>query len=388
MLITVTTLILAGGTFFIGWRLVGTSNLSPPWKPFFWFLVMLPVFFPSVLFALKALHMEAWFDRLLALSFLVTGFFSFLLVFAIFRDALLVGFNMIASVTGKMAFAGKETIFAGQTGSFRYLFRISNGLIVVTSALLFGIGVFQAFRTPQIKPVTILIDDLPAGLDGFRIVQLSDIHLDVMTGQNALEKIVHQVNEIHPDMTVITGDLVDGSVKKLGHDAQVLKNIKSPVCFVNGNHEYYFGAKAWDQFLETIGITVLDNEKTIIEKDGARLMIAGIPDISMIRRRVGGRTFSFPEANGADFYILLSHQPGAAFKAAEMGYDLQLSGHTHGGQFFPWNLLIKYVQPFSKGLYHYKGMWIYTSQGTGFWGPPVRLGPVQEITVLTIRRNG
>ena len=385
MLILISTLILAGGSFYIAWRLVGPfAGLSAGYR-IVWLMVMSPALYPTLLLILKINRMEIWFDRLLAFSFIITGWFSFLLVLALGRDGILIFTRMVTVLAGKIipACGVGGSSWAGVTAGWQ---AASNMWIWCLSLLLLGIGMVQAFREPSIKTIPIKIDALPQALNGFRIVQLSDIHLDVMTRAATLEKIVNGVNRIQPDITVITGDLVDGSVKKRGEDARVLSRITSPIYFVNGNHEYYFGAEAWNRYLTSLGIVVLNSESKIVRVKDARLMIAGIPDLSVAGRFNGPSVVKLPEPGGVDVSLLLSHQPAAAFMAAEMGYDLQLSGHTHGGQFFPWNMMIRYVQPFSKGLYRYKGMWIYTSQGTGFWGPPIRLGAPQEITLITLTR--
>jgi predicted MPP superfamily phosphohydrolase len=383
MLILIPTLVIAGGVSIIAWRVVLASALPPFWNRLLLGIVIAPIFFPALLFVLKYVDQELWFDRLLALSFMVTGFFSFLLVFALFRDALHGGFVLLLRVSESLA-SGSGTL-PGQISfvSEKVFSPLANTFILLLSFGLFAAGLSQALSFPRIKQVTIPVAGLHPALHGFKIVQLSDIHLDVMTNGRVLEKIVQKVNEIGPDMTAITGDLVDGSVRKRGADAKILERIASPVFFVNGNHEYYFNAPLWNRFLSSIGVTVLNGDTRTIKKGAARIVVGGISDLRMAGRL--NREASIPKVQGADFHLLLSHRPGAAFEASRMGYDLQLSGHTHGGQFFPWTLFIQLVEPFAKGINRHNGMWIYTSLGTGFWGPPVRLFAPQEITVLTLQ---
>jgi len=168
--------------------------------------------------------------------------------------------------------------------------------------------------------------------------------------------------------------------------------LAAPAFFVTGNHEHYWGAEAWAGALTTAGVTVLHGDHRLVAHGRATVVIAGVDDPA----RGGGNEppattrpdTALAGTPAADFYLLLAHRPAVGYAAAAAGVDLQLSGHTHGGQFFPWNLLINRIMPFSPGLHRHLDTWIYTSRGTGFWGPPVRLGAPAEITLLTLRRAG
>jgi predicted MPP superfamily phosphohydrolase len=197
------------------------------------------------------------------------------------------------------------------------------------------------------------------------------------------------VNRLDADVVALTGDLVDGSVQRLSGDVEPLAGIRARYgrFFVTGNHEYYSGAQSWIRKINHLGYTVLNNEHHIIGHRGRKILLAGVPDPQAGRfddaqRSDPGKAIS--EAPPVDLKILLAHQPQSIFAAAKVGFDLQISGHTHGGQFFPWNLAIHLFQPYVAGLHLHEKTWIYVSRGTGYWGPPVRLGSPSEITLLRL----
>ncbi len=270
----------------------------------------------------------------------------------------------------------------------QFLARLLGGAAGLGGIMLAGIGLREATRQVAIKPVSIVLPRLPAAFANFRIVQLTDIHVGPTIGRNFIESLVTRTNALQPDLIAITGDLVDGSVAELGRLVAPLGQLRARhgVYFVTGNHEYYSGADAWVAYLRELGITVLRNERVTLERDGECLDIAGVDDPS-------GHNFA---GHGADLpaalagrepgrpVVLLAHQPRAANEAAELDVDLQLSGHTHGGQIFPFNLLVKLQQPFVAGLHRLRNLSIYVSTGTGYWGPPMRLGIPAEISDITL----
>jgi predicted MPP superfamily phosphohydrolase len=184
--------------------------------------------------------------------------------------------------------------------------------------------------------------------------------------------------------------MIDGSVADLGDQVKELLNVKTPhgTYFCTGNHEYYSGALNWCGFLESQGVHVLNNQNRIIEVPGGKIMMAGVTDlhgarfIESHRCQPGLACENAPD--DVDVKILLAHQPKVAFLTERGQYDLQLSGHTHGGQYFPYNFLIHLVQKYVAGMYRHEDMWVYVNRGTTFWGPPMRLGPEQEITLLKL----
>jgi predicted MPP superfamily phosphohydrolase len=198
------------------------------------------------------------------------------------------------------------------------------------------------------------------------------------------------VNRLEPDLVAITGDLVDGSVPELRSHVAPLARLSSKhgSFFVTGNHEYYSGVLPWLVELKRLGIKVLHNEHVVIERGGAQLVLAGVPDYNAGHFDESHRSdpqqalAGAPQNAGAR--VLLAHQPRSAPAAAEAGFDLQLSGHTHGGQFLPWNFFVRFQQPFTAGLHRLGRMWVYVSRGTGYWGPPKRFGAPSEITELVL----
>jgi uncharacterized protein len=191
----------------------------------------------------------------------------------------------------------------------------------------------------------------------------------------------------------ITGDLVDGSVKELARHVAPLADLKSRhgSFFVTGNHEYYSGVHGWVEELQRLGLRVLHNEHVVLRHQGAELVLAGVPDHT--GHHFDAQHRSDPEAalRGAPPgvpRVLLAHQPRTAPAAAAAGFDLQLSGHTHGGQFLPWSLFVPLQQPYTAGLHRLGRLWIYVSRGTGYWGPPKRIGAPSEIAELRLSSSG
>ncbi|MDH4261796.1 MAG: metallophosphoesterase [Spirochaetia bacterium] len=281
----------------------------------------------------------------------------------------------------------------------------SNYAVLGFSTLVVGLGAYQARKPPRVYESKIPIAGLPDHFDGFKIVQISDIHLGLLIDGKYLSEVVRHVNELKPDLVAITGDLVDGTVSQLRSQAAVLKDISSVhgSYFVTGNHEYYSGVEDWLVEIEKLGVKVLMNDHDIIRKafsknemrsqkqDKKNLIIAGVPD-----HRAGPNAGHLYEplkaiqgANLNDIKILLAHQPTDIDLALDAGYHLQLSGHTHGGQFFPYNMAVPLFFRYNAGLYQHAGqngnhMMVYVNRGTGYWGPPLRTGVPSEISLLTL----
>ena len=264
------------------------------------------------------------------------------------------------------------------------------------------VGFFNARRTAPVKRVDVPIKGLPAAFHGFTIAQLSDLHVGPTIRRGYIQRIVDRVNKLEADAIAITGDLVDGTVAALQQHIAPLAGLQARhgTFVVTGNHEYYAGAHAWIDELRRLGLKVLMNEHVLLgasgsgaaqndeEMDNATLVLAGVTDFHAAH--FDAAHASSPEAalagapSGATTRVLLAHQPRSAPAAAAAGFQLQLSGHTHGGQFFPWNLFVPLQQPFTAGLHALGDMWVYTSRGTGYWGPPKRFGAPSEITLVRL----
>jgi predicted MPP superfamily phosphohydrolase len=239
-----------------------------------------------------------------------------------------------------------------------------------------------------VKEVRVRLDRLPRALDGTTIVQLSDVHVGPTIGRPFIEYVVSRVNALAPDLVAITGDLVDGSVAALGNKVAPLADLRSKygTYFVTGNHEYYSGTESWVQELTRLGIRVLRNERVSIgQSQGESFDLAGVDDLES--RRFGGGADLARALAGRDEskeLVLLAHQPRVAFQAEKHGVGLQLSGHTHGGQIWPWSYFVYLQQPIVKGLERIGKTLVYVSCGTGYWGPPMRLGAPAEITRIVL----
>ncbi|MCQ4314232.1 metallophosphoesterase [Pseudomonas stutzeri] len=273
-------------------------------------------------------------------------------------------------------------------------FTQGSALSVIAAVLAVTLfGVLNARRTARVIERDIAMRNLPVALDGFSVVQLSDIHVGPTIKQGYIDAIVKRVNELSPDLIVITGDLVDGSVADLADDIAPLAQLRARhgVYVVTGNHEYYSGADSWIAEFERLDMRVLLNRHELLEHAGAQLVLAGIADYSAELFRPNHKSDPVAAFAGAPVdvpRILLAHQPRSAKAALEVGCDLQLSGHTHGGQFWPWMHFVRWQQPWVAGLQRVGEMQIYISRGTGYWGPPLRFGAPSEITRIRLVSAG
>ncbi|MGW2155407.1 metallophosphoesterase [Nonomuraea sp. NPDC001699] len=253
-----------------------------------------------------------------------------------------------------------------------------------------GYGVSRALGDPVLEPVRVTLPKLDPRLNGLRFAVVSDIHLGPLTGIGHTERIVRMINGLRPDVVAIVGDLVDGSVAQLGALARPLKSLESRygAYFVTGNHEYYTqnGPQEWVEELDQLGVRSLRNERVEITHQGAVLDLAGVNDLNGEATGDGpdfGKALGGREPGRST--VLLAHQPVQVEQAAGFGVDLQLSGHTHGGQIMPFNLVVGLQQPVVSGLATIDGVQVYVTRGAGFWGPPVRVGAPPEITMLELR---
>ena len=272
----------------------------------------------------------------------------------------------------------------------RRLFLARTGAVAagVAAVGLTGVGVASALGPPRVLRVPVRLPRLDAAFNGFRIAVVSDIHLGPLLGRAHTERIVRMINEAEPDLVAVVGDLVDGTVEELGAAAEPLQDLqpREGVFFVTGNHEYFVGDTAsWMRELERFGLNVLRNENTRIRRRGAAFDLAGVNDIAGESRSDPpdfDRALAGVSPGGPT--ILLAHQPVQVTEAASRGVDLQLSGHTHGGQMWPFHYVVDLAQPSLAGLSQVQNTQLYVTRGAGFWGPPVRVGAPPDISLLTI----
>ncbi len=275
----------------------------------------------------------------------------------------------------------------------RRLFLARAGAVAAgaASVSLVGAGVANAIGPPDLLRVPVRLRRLDPTFNGFRIAVVSDIHLGPLAGRAHTERIVRMINETEPDLVAIVGDLVDGTVEQLGSAAEPLRDLESRegAFFVTGNHEYFVeDPSAWLRELERLDVQPLRNENTVIRRGSAAFDLAGVNDVAGeersdppdFDRALAGTVSSRPT-------ILLAHQPVQVQEAAVRGVDLQLSGHTHGGQMWPFHYIVRAVQPSLAGLSTVENTQLYVTRGAGFWGPPLRIGARPDVTVLSLERQ-
>jgi uncharacterized protein len=300
-----------------------------------------------------------------ALSFLCMGWLSFLLVLTVGRDVLLLA-------TAALPLAATHT------------------LLVEAGAAWVPMAALAALRCPYVRRVDIPVEGLAPDLDGLRIVQISDLHVGPTMRLAYVKRVVDMTKELAPDLIALTGDIVDGAVPRLAPHVAPLEALASGdrAFFVLGNHDYYSSAAPWTAHFEAMGFRVLRNAHVTITRGAARLVIGGVIDFAARMSDPDARPRPDLATDGdarPAFRLLLAHNPKIAPLAEQAGFDLQLSGHTHAGQFFPWTFVIHLIHgPHAAGLSRRGRLWVYVSAGTGTWGPPVRLGTRPELTLLRL----
>jgi hypothetical protein len=372
LVLTLMVGLVAGLHGYLGVRLVSEPGLPAPWAGLGW--AVLGLGFASIPAAMVSTRMRpSWKEQVLHWGGMVwMGAFGLLLTATVAADLVGWGWRLVGSAPEPLALArGKALAVVG----------------VVVPALLLA---FRTARAPaKVERVRVPVSGLGAELSGMKVVQISDIHIGPTLDRHFMRRVVEQVNALQPDVVAVTGDLVDGGVGRLRDEVAPLAGLRAPlgVFYVTGNHEYYHGGAAWSAEVARLGLTVLHNAHRVVERGGSRLTVAGVPDLE------GGRMdpahacrpdVALAGAPAGVPRLLLAHQPRVAALARGLGVDLQLSGHTHGGQLFPFMAFVKLQQPVIQGLATIAGVRVYTNRGTGYWGPPLRLGPSPEITELTL----
>ena len=376
----VITLVVGGIHYYLWSRLIRAPELGAIWQRrgaflFLGLALLVPLgmsasrFLPKQLASIAAWTAYGWMGVSVLLLFLLLG--------SELVRVVIHGYNAVSSAP-----ADPERRLA-----------ISRGIAGIVALAALGAaatGTVSALGQVAWRNVKVPLRRLSPSMSGFRIAQLSDLHIGPTLGKDWLRDVVNHTNAANPDMIVITGDLVDGSVEQLRDQTAPLADLKAKhgVFFVTGNHEYYSGADEWIAELTRLGIRVLRNEHVAIGgADGFDL--AGVDDWSS--KRFGGDhgpdlARALAGRDESRELVLLAHQPKQIHEAAAKGVGLQLSGHTHGGQIFPWGLFVRLDQPFIAGLDRLQDTMIYVSRGTGFWGPPMRVGAPSEISLLELVR--
>lgn len=319
--------------------------------------------------------------HLFYLGYSSIGFFGYLCLFVLIVDLISlflkkVNKSEIAPVEGRRTFLKRSL----GLGSF-FALQSSTAAMAISSSEL-----------AQLKKVEIVHPNLPDEFVGFKIAQISDLHLGPIIDKHYLLDVVNKVMSHGPDVIVFTGDMIDGHVEVLKDEFTPLDQLNAPhgKFFITGNHEYYWNAQNWIEFFESKDLTHLLNTSTVIERNGKKILLSGIPDPAG-RKYFDHHVIDIEKAKSidpsCDFNILLAHRPDIADHSHQYGYHLQLSGHTHGGQSFPFNIVVAMVQKYLSGFYQVQNMGLYVNQGTGYWGPPIRLFVPSEVSIISLQKG-
>ncbi len=388
ILIWVTLLILV--YIYIGRRLIKPANLTKRHKWIVWsFIAITPLTQPFSFLLRQTSTNPAVAAVFSWISYVGFGFFSLVLVGLVIRDLVLAGniiYHKIANYINKKQ---NKSVRNFDPEKRIFMLNATNAGVIGAAALLTSYGIYEARRNPILEKINVSLPSMNKDSGEFKIAQFTDIHAGYTIRRGFIQSAVEQLNNLGADTIVFTGDMVDGNVNNLRQDVEPLKDLYAPhgVYFVTGNHEYYSGVEAWIDEMDRLGFTVLLNDHKIITYNNTRIKIAGVTDYradTIIPGHKSDPKKAIGSRSDVDINILLAHQPKSIYEASDAGFDVQISGHTHGGQYLPWSFLVTLDQPFVKGLHKYKDTWIYVNRGTGYWGPPVRIGIPSEVTLLTL----
>ena len=382
--------ILGGMHGYIWLRLVRDPGLPEPWRRLLtWMLLGAGLLIPLGLFAAR-LAGRSWIRVVPSAAFLWMG-----VAFLLFATLLAVDVVRSGAWLSSWVADWFRQLPEPPADPARRQFvarAVAGGAVLVAGTA--GLVSYRSATGPAvIEEVPIRLPKLPPSLSGYTIAQISDLHVGPTIREKEVRRVIEQTNALKPDLIVITGDLVDGTPRELGHIVAELARLQARhgVVFITGNHEYYSGVDAWLELLPTLGIRPLRNQQLAIGDEGGRFTLAGVDDWSASQFGRGhGMDLEKALAghDGERPLVLLAHQPRDFEAAVRAGVDLQLSGHTHGGQLFPFNLAVRATVPWVKGLYREtfdnRTGQIYVSRGTGYWGPPMRLGSPPEISKLIL----
>ena len=373
---------------YVGLRLIKPAPMGPILRILAWTLWGLClVSMPLSIAARYQFPLHAVATPLAWFAYISFGLFTLILPALLLRDGFL--------VLGRLAKPKKKNPAQGSgSGAWNpsrrlFLLNSTNAAILGVTGSMAGYGVAQAVQAPPIKTVDVPIAHLPEVFEGFRILQITDLHVSLTVKADYVKRVVERAAGQGADVVVFTGDMADGPAHELGKEAAPLAELKGRwgKYFVTGNHEYYSGVKGWLDVARQLGFTPLINSHVLIETRGAELVLAGITDYrahTLVPSHLSNPEAALVNTRPDQVRILLAHQPKSIFQAAPLGVDLMISGHTHGGQYLPWNFMVPLDQPYVHGLHKRGKTQIYVSRGTGYWGPPMRIGAPSEITVLRL----
>ena len=384
-------------------RLVRPLKIRLRWKIVWSLLILIVVLFASL--ALPLTMRMAWFpeiykqyhlEQLLPWLYYAITFLCILLLFIVSVDIVRFVLKCIYWIRARKKEEDKaqgQTEQSNQSEMSRreFLACMRSAGIAGSALVLTPAAVYYAKSRRVIKNIDISLPSIPGGLDGFRIVHLSDIHVGNTINREDIAGIVDETNALDPDMIVITGDMADGFPEQIGDWLEPMRGFKSRygVYFVTGNHDHMWNAAGWCQKISELGIRVLDNEHEIVDVNGTQFAVAGALDFRGDRRNRNWKSDPVKALSGIPqnlFRLMLVHQPSSVDACFHAGADLVLLGHTHGGQFWPLSHLIDAIHKYARGLYRVGDKAAFVSCGTGYWGPPLRFGVPPEIDVICLRK--
>ncbi len=378
---------------YLGWRLLRPTRW-PRWAKtgIGSALGLSAVLWPGVFLARFSGLLGPWIRALSWIAYLAMGLVATLLLLILARDLI-----WLFWVFGSRA-VGAIRRWRGRAGGGdrpdqerrRLLLSGSGAAAAIAAGGLSAVGFVQVQRGARVRRLDVPIPGLPRALDGYRIAQLTDIHVSELITRRDVQVAVDMIHELDADLVAVTGDLADGYPEELAADIAPLAELdaRDGVFFVTGNHEYYWDIPGWDRAVRDLGWTVLHNEHRLVRRGDATLAVAGVPDPDGVQFTPDHAVDPVAALHGAPedaIRLLLAHRPKQIHAAAAAGYHLQLSGHTHGGQFWPFKPLVRLDEPYVADLHLHGDTWIYVCNGYGFWGPPHRAGVPAEIGLITLR---
>jgi len=310
------------------------------------------------------------------------GFLLLMITFNLILETLLLVYQK-----GRVLFGLQRRRLQRQMGESRiqseerrvFMSRAAAATTAVAAAVVGTKGIFNALADPLIKHIQVPLPKLPQGLHGFKIVQITDLHIGNSIKKDYVQRVVRMANSLKPDFMALTGDFVDGPVEQLREDVAPLADLKSKwgSYFITGNHDYYSGHEEWNAHFRSMGIKVLENEMVVIGEPPNTFELVGIDWHQRFR-------IAMAQHNPESACVVLNHQPKGIDDAIRLGGGLQISGHTHGGQIWPFHLFVALAQPYVSGFHKHGNGYIYVSCGTGYWGAAMRVGAPSEITLIEL----